>query len=430
MAQEFTQSFFFDQSTYSDTYNAAKIPLEYFLAETLLRGDLSRIAWTSTDMAFRRRMELNDTENGVNFTSEYKPTSLGFPFLSYWYTPGEFWEPDDRPASQSAAMMTRGLWEQGLPTYMRAMAVKTTFEATAYYDSDQDARVAYNKLLWETNPKGPIQFASSVSWRNVEVAVPSFFTIETPSFNPEYKEGDWLKKQRIFPVAMKITLRTYAIHYPHQLSLKTGKYPEIATYGTGIATDVDHQLSITERVLLAFAEEKAWIDSATTGNADPITDLSGAPETLADALIPSQPITDSSGNVLLGDIAQAYFEATRDITINEVLIDPASITPTSFTINWVIRQADISFVSKITIAVPGRDPIVITDMATTSYTVTDLYNYSDYGVVIMFYSANGSIKDVHLSVKTLPEPGNAQVTKPRRRRLGLLKGQTLGDGPV
>ncbi len=374
-------------------------------------------------------MELNDTENGVNF-STIQASALNFPFITYWYENGKFWEPDDRPNSQNTAQMTRGFWQAGLPSNMRAMAVKTSFDVIVFYDSDQDARVGFEKLLWEYNPKGPIQFSTSVTWRGVDVPIPTNFTIDSYNFNPEYKEGTWLKQQRILPINLTITLRTYILHYPFQKDVVTGQYPAISTWNTGIATDVDNKISITERVLLAFAEEKAWLDADTTGYSDPPTDLSGMPEEIDGVIVPSEPIPDSSGMVELQDIAQGYFQASTDLTINEVIVDPTSITPNSFLLKWAIRPADLPGVEKIVVVVPGRPNIVITDTSISEVWITGLYPNSQYSITILFYSVGGNVKDFHISVTTLPEPGDVTATQPRRRRLGPLKGTTWGSKPV
>jgi len=375
-------------------------------------------------------MQQNDTNNGVNFKT-IQASALGFPFITYWYENGKFWELDDRPNVQNTSQMVRGLWQAGLPTAMKAMAVKTTFDITIFYDSDQDARIGFEKLLWEYNPKGPIQFTSSVTWKNTDISIPTFFTIESFQYNPEYKEGDWLKKQRILPINLKITLRTYILYYPYQVDLLTNQIPETSVWNTGAKSDADNAVYITERVLLAFAESKAWTDASTTGGADGPTDLSGNPEEINGDIIPSQPVLDSTGTTELQDVIQGYFEASTDIMLDLAVVPSDTITESGFLLKWEVSQESLPNLAQVKILIQGRDPIIIDDPSIKEVWITGLYPNSQYSVVMLFYSIGGRITDFHLTVTTLAVPGQHETPDlPQRRRLGPLKGTTWGSKPV
>ena len=114
MAREFTQASFFDHSTYANVYHAAKIPLEYFLADVLVRADMTRVQWSSDAYAFRRRFELADAQNGGDVAS-LQASNLNLPFVNYWYENGTFWQPDDRPFAVNSQQMLRGQWQKACP---------------------------------------------------------------------------------------------------------------------------------------------------------------------------------------------------------------------------------------------------------------------------------------------------------------------------
>jgi hypothetical protein len=410
MAREFAQSKFFDHSRYTNVYYASQIPLEYFIANVLLRGDLSRVVFTSDDMIFRRRFQTADAQNGGNI-NDITPSSLNFPFAGYWYN--GFWTPDDRIYSVQPMQMIRGTWEAGLPDYLRAMAVKNTFDVTALYARDDDARLAYEALLWEKIPKGPVQFSTRIKWKDVDLLMPTFFTIEDITFNDQYKEGDWLKQQRIIPFKFSITCRTYSIYMPAQLDVE-GWQRDRAPYSTGAINTETVPISITEEVILQFAASKGWgtltEEFATEYDAFPVDD-------------PDDPDEEDTPYELIQEVTDGYFAGGKRLDILSFEVDPASITDTSCTITWEINPDDIIDFQSLKILIPGQDPIFIDDPAITSYTIDRVFPSSEYHIVGLFASKFDTITDFHITCTTLEDPNNP-VGTPLVKRRGRLKGMT------
>lgn len=387
------------------------MPLEYFIAKVLMRGDMKRVLWASDDMAFYRRFLTVGTGNGADIT-QIKPANLGLPFTNYWYSGG--WTPDDRPYSVQPAQMINGTWHEGLPAYLRALAVKGEFSFTAFYGRDDDARLAYETLLWEHQPKGPIQFATSLQWNGIDLAIPVFFTLSEPQFNPDFQESEWLKAQRIFPIKFNIIARTYSIHMNAQDSYDNIA-PEYATYGTGLLNlnNSKNGMYLTEEAILNFAAAKGWGDLNVVSTED---------------LDTPDPFTDQEKETLIADpreittdLVTGYFQAASDIEINFCKIKKDSITPNSATIEWQIKPADRSSFSHIKILCPGQAPAWIGDVSDSEYTMNGLYPNSDYHIIVLFYSLGGTVTDVQLEVQTLGDPADP-IQRPLRRRMGQLRG--------
>lgn len=423
MAREFTQTQFFDTQNWQNVYYSAQIPLEYYLADVLMKADLTRVQWSSDAYAFRRRFELADAQNGGDY-STLQPSSLNLPFVNYWYENGKFWEPDDRPFSVNSQQILKGQWQEGMPARLYAIAVKTPMIGTAYYSTDVDARMAYERLLWERQPKGPIQLSSAVKWKGVDLQIPVFLTFESVNFNPKFNETDWLKQQRMFPLQFNITLRTYAIYYPHQVNGLSADRP-MPPYSTGSrgegAHHNDDNVYITESVLLNFAARKQWGSLSDEGIVDmsvvdvnPLPTDQDAADGETDVQYSSQEVNDA-----VVDIAAGYFTAATDVYVNECAVDPTTITQTSFAVHWVVRKSELQYLRDVTIYVPGQAPIVITDVHTKKQEITGLYPNSEYGVIVLFHSTNGSAKDFHLVVTTADDPANPT---PLKRKRGKLKG--------
>ena len=413
MAREFIQDSFFDHSRYANTYYAAQIPLEYFVSEVLLKGDLSRMIFTSDDMAFRRRFMANDSQNGGDIDA-IQASDLNFPFANYWYSDG-FWSPDDRPFSLQPMQMIRGTWHDGLPDYLRAAAVKATFSVTAFYNRDDDARLAYELMMWEQLPKGPVQFTVPVEWKNTRILIPSFFTVENLKFNPDFQESEWLKAQRIFPIKFDLVCRSYSIYMSAQERLD-GTQRLQAPFATGLLNKDQGKLYISEEVILNFAAAKQWgaleVKTQCGGDGsdeeDPFTE-----EEIATKIADPREITT--------DLVRGHFQPSTDILVNVCAVDPASITTTSCILKWNIRPADLELFSHMKILIPGREPILIDDKRQKTQIIEGLYPSSDYRITVLFYSIAGGVTDFQLSVTTAEDPNNA-VKRPLTRRMGKLQG--------
>jgi len=302
--------------------------------------------------------------------------------------------------------------------------------ATVYYSTDKDARLAYELLMWERQPKGPVQLTSSVTWKGADVQIPVFVTIDDVNFNPKFNETDWLKSQRMFPLQLQMTVRTYIIYFPRQTSL----VPEINSlirkmppYATGAREEEgDGTAYITEQVVLNFAAMKQW-GSLDSGEAFTVSGTQSEDYTQQAVDIDSidgsdtyQYTTDSINDTTI-DIVTGYFTPTTDLQINALQVDPETITTTSFLLTWDINPADLENFKDITIMVPGQVPIRITDPTITSYLVTGVYPDSTYDVTALFHSLSGGVRDLHISVTTASDPANPV---PHKNRRGKLRGMT------
>jgi hypothetical protein len=199
---------FYKHKDYAATYYAIYVALERWIAAQIFRSDITRVFLASEEYAFRRRFELTDTSqdyNNINFSS------LNLPFANYW--PGNAgWVPDDRVAANPYALVKLGI--SARTRMLRAMMVKTTIPLTCYFDRDDDARMAYERLLHlsyiEERP------VTTIGWKGETIQIPVFIKIQNLTFNPTYKENDWLKQNKVYIIKADIELRSFSITPPEQ----------------------------------------------------------------------------------------------------------------------------------------------------------------------------------------------------------------------
>jgi hypothetical protein len=419
MAREFITKPYFNHSTYSNVYYTAQMVVERFLANILFKNDLTRVVWASDAYAYRKRFELVAQSDKAMFEGSFRADQLDFPFLNYFYSGGNFWTPDDRVATQQAFQMKRGMMAAGLPDYLRILPVKTELTATAHFQRDDDARLAYEMLMWEMMPKGSILLSVTINWRDVPILLPVFITVEDLQFNPQFNETDWLKSQRIHPLKFKMSLRTYTLDYPIQEAL-TGT--RRAPFLTGRAEDYTSKgVYLTEEVVLNFLadkgfgelpDEEAFEEIAEVEGIDLLEETTATPEELDSTIDDVQSI--------VVDIMKGYFDTGElasnlpDVSITDVWQDQFSLT--------ISYDPSVIPLECYKVLIPGR-PVVTLENHVTRYQVTGLYPSSEYQVSFIFYFKDGTSRTYQTTVTTDKDEENL-VDTPVSKKLGRLKGYT------
>jgi hypothetical protein len=360
---------FYDHSSYSNIYYAVQILFEKYFGNNIFRGDISRIVYASDDYSFRQRSEDVDKDGGFHQEDEYM-RDLDLPFMNYWYT--NYWTADDRTAALQSPQVINGT-DEGTSHSLRAIAVKSNMTATMYFDRDDDARLAYEMILWEQLPT-KIYLSTVVMWKNQLIGIPVNVDIDTVDFNPEFSESDWLDAKRITTVKYNLTVRSYIIGIPFQAPLP-GKSP---------STQVDNgPVYITERVLLDFFAGK---------NLD----------------------VDEE-NIEL--IVQEYFNPTYAITVNGTNAD--NITFNGARINWDVTEDEPDSLSYVKIRISGQETVQLEPPFTGFYDLTQLNENTEYTVDLLFQVKSGEIKTERIVFSTL---NNSATPEPD---LGNLKGMTF-----
>lgn len=337
--------------------------LEKWLADTIFREDRSRIILSSNEYAFRRRFELTDMTRPYK---ELEISSLQFPFANYWPL-NIGWDREERIAANPATLLYRGVYTSR--SCFRASNANIAIPVNFYFDREDDARLAYSKLYFYTFNE--FSQEERMTFQNEEIGLPVVISIKSLQFNPQYKEADWLKQNRIFVVTATINLRTYIIAPPEQ--------PLWNQVVTG-----DDMLSNGE----------AYDDGSSTYN-----------------LVRTVEATTSSMNGLSEEsFEKLVYEG--EIEEPEVLVNYLRVentTDDSVEIAWDVENA--SSVSTIGIKKAGEKRYTAIPPDSIKYTFTDLSPDSEYKVYVKFTLDNGTSKRLSLNIRTreAPKPSPADI---------------------
>jgi len=350
MAQGTSAISFYIHDSFVKGYYTLYIALEQWIANTIFRGDMSRIFLASNEYAFRRRFELVDPS--VQYDT-IKASSLQFPFANYWPN-NEGWKPDERPAANTAALLLHGL---SLRTRMvRAMSVMTSIPITFYFDREDDARLAYETLLWMSFQEQLLY--TQVAWKGEKLPLPLNVKIQNLAFNPDFKEQDWLSQNRIFTIAAVFDLRSYSLYPPKQ--------PPASSQ---IPIDDDEQFAITEEAILLLKKN----------------------------------------NKLIGDISvDTLFNQNPHILVNQFAV--ANATPTTVRLVWDVTLEGSLELEAIKLQISGKDSVTL-GPTVRDYTFRKLQENSTYIATLTLMAKDGPSKVVYVQFTTPLSSESARTKK-------------------
>jgi hypothetical protein len=346
---------YYDHSNYTATYYALYIALERWLASVAFRNDLSRVFLASPDYAYRRRFELTDTTTDY---SQLPISSLRFPFANYWPL-NDGWVPDTRIAANPASLVEIGMSAQ--TRMLQAIMVTMDVELLLHFDREDDARQAYELLLWQSYRE---QYTSTtIAWKGETLQIPLNIKVQNLQFNPDFTEKDWLSSNRIFIVQATLQLRSFSLKPPRQLDYN-------ALDGSSLPDD--DKFYLTDEVILSFMNDKK------------ITKVLSV---------------------------RALFDYNIDIPINYARV--AYATESTVKIEWDVGIE----LSEVIITREGTEAIHLPGDS-KSYIFNELIKNSSYTTTIAFITESGSSKEIALTIET--SAGTEEV----ERSTGTLIGTT------
>ncbi len=410
MAIEETQlNYYSDTKTkWIDINLSAKCCVEKFLAELLFKKDYSRVVYAMPDAVFRRRIETLDRgKTGEELLKDkFRPISLNLPFGAYCQT-GD-WEADDRPFVQNASQAIYGIYDMSIYKRLRSLACKSKYKATFYFSRRDDVRIAQQLLYWEQEPKHAVWMYSVFNWKGKPLAIPINITIESINTKPEWEELKFLEEQKVFPIEVEMTVRSYQVVIPNVEGIV--KLP----YRWQNLPEEDDNMYITEETVLEFVDEK-WSNIDVKGEVDTEdAELNATARRFFETTAYTNEQVTSLGKELLNnttyDIIKGYYTETTEVNLNTFMYYEPTSTPNKAVIKYAVKPADYKFFEKIVFIIPGQENIVVTDCKQKEVVIEGLQPSSTYDIVILTYSNAGNITTFNLSFTTKEDPNNLAPT--------------------
>lgn len=411
MAVEEVQRGYYDDAKkkWIDINLSVKCCVSKFLAEVLFKNDYSRVVYAMPDAVFRRRIEtLDKGKTGEELMiDKFRPTSLELPFGAFNQS-GD-WEADDRPYAQNASQTIYGIYDRTIYKRLRILPCKSKWKMTLYYSRRDDVKQAAQRLYWEQEPKHPARMYCVFNWKGNPVAIPANITIESINTKPEWEELKFLENQRIYPIEVELTVRSYQVVIPTSEAVVTLPYR-----WQHLIHDDDSDIYITEETVLEFVNER-WDNIDVKGEVDTSDAELNA---IARKYFESDSYTEeqiiqlgkSLSNETTYDIIKGFYTETTEVSLNSFLYYEPASTPTKAVIKYAVKPADHKYFEEIVFVIPGQENIVVKNCKQKEVVIEGLQPSSTYDIVILTKSTTGNITTFNLSFTTKDDPDNPAPT--------------------
>lgn len=423
--EEFINKSYYDSSSkkFIDIHRSHQASIEWFIAKLLFKDDLKRVVYGTQDNIFRKRIESLDT--GKNDTAPLKRESLDLPFAGYFQS-GDV-EPDDRPAAVNAGQAVDGIYYPDEDRTMRSLAVMYHYKVICFFESLENVRIAQQLLFWEKEPKSPIWLYSNVVWRNTVISVPTNLTIESITTHPDYKETDWLIKNRIFPVEIDITIRSYQLLINNvdkiiQLPIRFANYKDL------YEEDEESSSIITEEVVLNWAAQKFDLNM----NPDDV-DTEKEDYKLYSPLFVEKELTVPEvaescvkvPNEYTTDVIRGYWQTDTSCVLNAYMYDELKSTPEKARIAFRVKPSTFKYFDRLTLYIPTKEKVTVTDCHATEAYIDGLYPNSEYKLTLSLHALDGTIANYFIKFKTKNSESNEAPQPEKINKVNGLVGMQI-----
>lgn len=437
--KSFQATQYYNHKFYVNVYYAMYKSLEKWITKNIFRNDPSRVFLASDDYAYRRRFELTDTSKDFD-TLDF--SSLRFPFANYW-PQNVGWTPDTRIAAKQAALSYVGIYVGN--TKVRAASAILPIEVTFYFDREDDARLAYDTLYFysfnEHYYKTSVSYGVDTTRKDLIspiLEIPANITLTNLKFNPQFKETDWLKKQRVFPIKCTFEMRSYVIAPPTQKDFNAA---DTNDYDYNDNADFFY---IVDDVILNMSNKEITVKTYDAGydvtsnsfkGSTPFPDEGELGVLYVDDNIDTSRLNEEQGlNLYIwSNYEQKYVQpdttldsihvretGTFDMTSVDIkkLDFLSNVKTKSNLIEWTYGEnTKPEDIEKIELHLAGfADPIEINPLA-TSYKLEKLQSNSQYHGYIIFYTKDGASK--RFVINFITSKGKNDSDKPLNSIIGL-----------
>jgi len=278
--------------------------------------------------------------------------SLQVPFMAYYRKTN--WEVDrERRGVESPQTALRG--DVIANMYIRYMNTKATFSAYFIFGRDDEAQIAYETLLWAKHPSAKQFTFPGLAYKDYRLDLPIQLWVDNVTYNPQIKEQDWLKKNRMVIVQADFTLKSVIIA-PIAQGAKSSLFETIDGNEAGF-----------------YITKEAYLDYFSSKNL-PLPD-----EAYYDLMV--------SGEMNNDPTLVATMQAT-------------DITNTSMTINWDFNDGAREFYEDNVKITTNNGLEFEASMDAKTFTVTGLQPASTYEVFLWFYSKQAFINKYNILATT------------------------------
>lgn len=192
---------YFQLGNFRNVIHACNLTIIDHFADQLFGGDADRIIYSTSDYAFRRRIEMQSGED------RYHSNNLNLPFMNFSVAPNGIENGGDR-RWWNHSLNYDGIYIPELGRKMRMNPIQIQYDSTLYVKEEIDAMFAFSNILWDDSNETILKPSLTIDGFDVENIGVLGYNI---SYNTQYNESDWLERNKIRALELDMSLQTWMI---------------------------------------------------------------------------------------------------------------------------------------------------------------------------------------------------------------------------
>lgn len=414
--------------SYIDNRLSIQTAIADFLAQTFFGKDFSRVVYTNSEYAFRKRIE--SLAHGID--ENIFISSLELPFCNFYL--------DGQPeiTKTMSASEWAGYYDTSLDQQIHFFNTLQHCSVQFFFDRSDDATVAYEIAQTEALAGYPIRYIQDVFWRNKTIQVPVWITIKKiTAGNSAFNESEWLTKSHMFAMTLDLEIEVARVHIHKGKNAVQLPFKWHATGNVDKWEDGEAEY-YTQKCILIWAE-KAWNFDISLPE-KPTKEAVENAELLYDQTLKDldtqtlQQVQSIIPNNATAEMVEGYFRSPVRIQFNRLLynIDKTTIDEKGEVTAWIdtiVKPSTYQYWDYTEVYIPSRKggSITLKNCKDMYVQINGLHPNSTYTCYFIAHDINGNFNTIPLQFttpiwknETLPVP-NPEKPEPEDLKANIEK---------
>lgn len=387
--------------SYIDNRLSIQTAIADFLAQTFFGKDFSRVVYTNSEYAFRKRIE--SLAHGID--ENIFVSSLELPFCNFYL--------DGQPeiTKTMSASEWAGYYDESLNQQIHFFNTLQKCTVQFFFDRSDDATVAYEIAQTEALAGYPIRYIQDVFWRNKTIQVPVWITVKKiTAGNSAFNESDWLTKSHMFAMTLDLEIEVARVHIHKgknavQLPFKWHSTGNVDKWEDGEAE------YYTQKCILMWAN-KAWGFDISLPE-EPTKEAAKSAELLYDQALKDldaqtlQQVQSIIPNNATAEMVEGYFRSPVRIQFNRLLynVDKTTVDEKGEVTAWIdtiVKPSTYQYWDYTEVYIPSRKggAITIKNCKDMYVQIDGLHPNSTYTCYFIAHDINGNFNTIPLQFTT------------------------------
>ena len=195
-------AFFYNDTNFRNVVYTVNDTILNYLATKYLKGDTTRVVWSSNAYALRARYEQLTKQN---YSDSITTFNFNCPFINFRLSDITI---DTNRNWKNYVMSSQGVYVEELKRNLKLLPVKLSYESTFFTDNNLDNIYIANEIIADSTPETIIPYDLQILSQTMpQQGIFSY----NHSFASDYNEQEWLEKNKIYNQNLDFSIDVFLI---------------------------------------------------------------------------------------------------------------------------------------------------------------------------------------------------------------------------